>query len=144
MLPDLLVTLPCGLQIIGRDDRSNSKRMSAADWKNIIDRNKPVILLDHQPSNLADAQTVGADIQISGHTHHGQIIPISWLTDYMFDISYGFEKRNDTNYYVSSGVSLWGPPFRIGTDNEIVIFNVTFENVKGTESQLNNNNQPNR
>jgi predicted MPP superfamily phosphohydrolase len=129
LLMDSLITLPCGLQIIGRDDRSNHKRMSAVDWKNIIDRNKPTIILDHQPIHLKDAQTVGADIQISGHTHHGQIIPLSWLTDYMFDIGYGFAKRNGTNYYVSSGVSLWGPPFRIGTNNEIVVFNITFENL---------------
>jgi predicted MPP superfamily phosphohydrolase len=127
LLRDSLVTLPCGLQIIGRDDRSNRRRMSAADWKNITDRNKPVIILDHQPAALEDAQIAGADMQISGHTHHGQIVPLTWLTDYLFDISYGFEKRNDTNYYVSSGVSLWGPPFRIGSNNEIAVFNITFE-----------------
>jgi predicted MPP superfamily phosphohydrolase len=127
LLMDSLVTLPSGLQIIGRDDLSNHKRMSASDWKSLTDRNKPAILLDHQPSHLEDAQTIGTDLQISGHTHHGQIIPISWLTDYLFEVSYGFAKRKDTNYYVSSGVSLWGPPFRIGTDSEIVVFNVTFE-----------------
>jgi predicted MPP superfamily phosphohydrolase len=127
LLMDSLVTLPSGLQIIGRDDLSNHRRMSVADWKNITDRNKPTILLDHQPYRLEDAQTIGADLQISGHTHHGQIIPISWLTDYLFEISYGFAKREDTNYYVSSGVSLWGPPFRIGTNSEIAVFNVTFE-----------------
>jgi predicted MPP superfamily phosphohydrolase len=127
LLSDSLVTLPCGLQIIGRDDQSNRERMAGADWKNIIDRNKPAIILDHQPVHLEDAQTVGADLQISGHTHHGQIVPLTWLTDYMFDISYGFAKRKDTNYYVSSGVSLWGPPLRIGSNNEFAVFNVTFE-----------------
>jgi predicted MPP superfamily phosphohydrolase len=127
LLIDAMVTLPCGLQIIGRDDRSNRRRMSEADWKNITDRNKPIIILDHQPAYLEDAQTLGADIQIGGHTHHGQIIPLTWLTDYMFDISYGLVKQENMNYYVSSGVSLWGPPFRIGTNNEIVVFNITFK-----------------
>jgi predicted MPP superfamily phosphohydrolase len=126
LLADSLVTLPCGLQILGRDDLSNRHRMAESDWKNIIDRNKPTILLDHQPVRLEEAQTIGADLQISGHTHHGQIIPLTWLTDYLFDVSYGFAERNDTKYYVSSGVSLWGPPFRIGSNNEIVVFNITF------------------
>ncbi|MDR2148986.1 MAG: metallophosphoesterase [Tannerella sp.] len=128
LLMDSVVTLPCGLQIVGRDDRSNHRRMSAGDWKNLVRPSKPVILLDHQPSHLEDAATIGADLQVSGHTHHGQIIPITWLTDRMFDLSYGYEKRENVHYYVSSGVSLWGPPFRIGTHSEILVFHVTFGN----------------
>jgi predicted MPP superfamily phosphohydrolase len=127
LLEDSIITLPCGLQILGRDDLSNRNRLSVNDWLAIINTSKPTIVLDHQPKYLDDAVKLDVTLQFSGHTHHGQFIPISWLTDAMFEISYGFGKRENTNYYVSSGVSLWGPPLRIGTNNEIVIFNLTFE-----------------
>jgi predicted MPP superfamily phosphohydrolase len=66
------------------------------------------------------------DLQFSGHTHDGQVFPLSLLTGYLFDISYGYEKRGSTNFYVSSGFALWGPPFRIGTCSEMVIFECSF------------------
>jgi predicted MPP superfamily phosphohydrolase len=128
LLKDLVVLLPCGLQIIGRDDVSNRNRLSANDWVNLIDPSKPTILIDHQPSHLADAQLIKADLQFSGHTHNGQIIPLTFLTNYLFELSYGFKKEGDTHYYVTSGLALWGPPFRIGTDSEFVVFECTFAN----------------
>jgi predicted MPP superfamily phosphohydrolase len=128
-LIDSLVGLPCGLQIVGRDDLSNRKRLSVGDWTSLTDKGKPIIVIDHQPVNLDEAQRIGADLQFSGHTHYGQIIPLNWLTNYLFDIAYGYEKRNDTNYYVSSGLALWGPPFRIGTNSEFVVFNCSFSDL---------------
>ena len=126
LLKDSVATLPCGVQIIGRDDFSNRNRLSAHDWKNLIDPSKPIILLDHQPSHLDDAQTINADIQFSGHTHNGQFIPFNLVTKYLFELSYGYKKTGDTHYYVTSGIALWGPPFRIGTDSEIVVFECFF------------------
>ncbi|MDR3251707.1 MAG: metallophosphoesterase [Tannerella sp.] len=125
LLRDSILVLPCGLQIIGRDDRSNRDRLAKEDWRSIVDKSKPTILLDHQPSNLDDARFLEADLQFSGHTHHGQVIPLNWLTHYLFELNYGFIKRDNTNYYVSSGLALWGPPFRIGTVSEMVVFEIT-------------------
>jgi predicted MPP superfamily phosphohydrolase len=126
LLKDSAVTLPCGLTIIGRDDYSNRNRLPANVWKNTTDSSKPTIIIDHQPHNLSEAQLIGADLQFSGHTHYGQIFPLNLLTKYMFDISYGYEKREHTHFYVSSGIALWGPPFRIGSDSEIVVFDFSF------------------
>ena len=126
MLKDKEITLPCGLQIIGRDDFSNTTRLSANNWKSLTDSSKPTIIVDHQPHNLSEAQVIGADLQFSGHTHNGQIIPLKFITDYLFDIGYGYEKRANTHFYVSSGIALWGPPFRIGSRSEIVVFECTF------------------
>ena len=126
LLKDSLVTLPCGLQIVGRDDHSNRNRMSANDWAILIDNTKPVVIIDHQPYNLHEALQMKADLQISGHTHNGQIIPLKYLTDYLFEMSYGYKKTDQTHYYVTSGLSLWGPPFRIGSHSEIVIFECSF------------------
>jgi len=126
LLKDSLVTLPNGLQILGRDDYSNRRRLSANDWAKVIDNTQPLIIIDHQPFRLQEAQQMRADLQFSGHTHNGQIIPLKFLTDYMFELSYGYKKMGNTHYYVTSGLSLWGPPFRIGSKSELVIFECNF------------------
>ena len=126
LLKDSVITLPCGLQIIGRDDFSNKNRLTANELSKLIDPSKPTVIIDHQPNNLSEAQNLGVDIQFSGHTHDGQVIPLKFLTDRLFDISYGYEKRENTHYYVSSGLAIWGPPFRIGTNSEYVIFECSF------------------
>ena len=127
LLRDSAIILPCGLQIIGRDDYSNNNRLKANDWEKITDSSKPTIIIDHQPYNLSEAQQIGADLQFSGHTHNGQIFPFNLLTSRLFEIGYGYEKREQTHFYVSSGFALWGPPFRIGTDSEVVVFEITFQ-----------------
>jgi len=126
LLKDEAVTLPSGLQIIGRDDYSNRNRLSATDWAKLIDGSKPSIIIDHQPYHLQEAQLMNADLQFSGHTHNGQIIPLKFLTDFLFELSYGYKKMGDTHYYVSSGLALWGPPFRIGSNSELVVFECSF------------------
>lgn len=126
LLTDSVATLPCGLQIIGRNDYSNKKRLSANDWTALINPALPIILMDHQPVHLEDAQHINVDLQISGHTHHGQLAPFHLITDRLFEISYGYQQRGNTHYYVSSGLALWGPPFRIGTNSEFVVFECSF------------------
>ena len=123
LLRDSVVTLPNGIQLIGRDDRHNRKRRSLQELMAGVDQSKPTILLDHQPFNLKETEAAGIDLQFSGHTHHGQIWPINWVTDYIFEQSHGYRQWGNTHIYVSSGLSLWGPPFRIGTHGEMVIFN---------------------
>lgn len=125
LLIDSMVTLPCGLQIIGRDDYSNRRRLTADDWVKRIDPAKPTIIIDHQPQNLHEAQQIQTDLQISGHTHNGQVIPLNYLTDRLFELSYGYKKTGQTHYYVTSGLSLWGPPFRIGSKSEYVVIVVS-------------------
>lgn len=88
---------------------------------------KSVILLDHQPYDLEKTEEAGVDLQFSGHTHRGQVWPMNWIVDHLFELSYGIKKIGNSTVYVSSGLSLWGPPFRIGTDSEMVVFNITFK-----------------
>ena len=71
-----------------------------------IDKSRPIILLDHQPYNLTDAEAAGIDLQFSGHTHHGQVWPMSLVTDYIYEQSHGYRQWGDTHIYVSSGLSL--------------------------------------
>ncbi len=126
LLRDTVVTLPNGVQLIGRDDRI---RHSRSPLDSLVAETNPVyptILLDHQPYQLEDTERNGIDLQFSGHTHRGQIWPVSLLTDRIFEQSYGYRQWGKSHIYVSSGLSLWGPPFRIGTQSEMVEFNITF------------------
>lgn len=127
LLHDTVWMLPNGIQLIGRDDRHNKRRKTLEELAANLDHSLPVILLDHQPYHLKQTEKAGVDLQFSGHTHHGQIWPLSLVTDYLFELSYGYKQMGNSHIYVSSGLSLWGPPFRIGTDSEWVVFNITFK-----------------
>ncbi len=108
-----------GITIIGRDDRSNKRRKMLKDFN--IDNSTFTILLDHQPYHLEEAEQNGIDFQLSGHTHRGQVWPLSWVTDALYECSWGSHHRGATQYYVSSGMGIWGAKFRIGTQSEYVV-----------------------
>ncbi len=109
------------LCILGRDDRSNRHRQSLAEIVQKADMQKYTILLDHQPYHLEEAEQQGIDFQFSGHTHQGQVWPISWITNTLYECSFGEHQRGNTRYYVSSGLGIWGGKYRIGTRSEYVV-----------------------
>ena len=113
-----------GITIVGRDDRSNRHRKSIGALMRGVDTSRYVILLDHQPYHLEQAERAGVDFQLSGHTHHGQTWPISWITESVYEDAYGPWRRGGTRYYVSSGIGIWGAKFRIGTCSEYVVATV--------------------
>ena len=125
LLRDSVVTLPNGIQLIGRDDRSNTARRSLQELMTGIDKSKPIILLDHQPYKLTESEAAGVDLQFSGHTHRGQVWPMNWVTDYIYEQSHGYRQWGNSHIYVSSGLSLWGPPFRIGTESDMAVFHLS-------------------
>ena len=124
LLRDSIVTLPNGLQLIGRDDRSNRRRLPIAELMKQADSTKPTLLIDHQPYEVAKKDSLGIDIQFSGHTHRGQVWPLSLLVDNMYEQSHGYRRWTNSHVYVSSGLSLWGPPFRIGTKSDMAVMRV--------------------
>ena len=111
----------CSIRIIGRDDRTNLKRKSLDNLMSETADSLYTILLDHQPYHLEDAENHGIDFQFSGHTHRGQIWPASWITDILYEDSWGEHQRGTTRYYVTSGIGIWGGKFRIGTRSEYVV-----------------------
>lgn len=121
LLIDESVELDGGITIVGRDDRTNVRRKSLAQLMHGVDSSRYIILLDHQPYNLEEAEQAGVDFQLSGHTHRGQVWPISWITDAIYEKSWGSHRRGSTEYYVSSGLGIWGGKFRIGTQSEYVV-----------------------
>lgn len=124
VLRDTTVLVDSLFYIVGRDDRTNPRRADLSTLTAGLDPSIPVILLDHQPYGLAEGAENGIDIQLSGHTHRGQIWPLSWVTDAMYEKSHGYIRIGDTHIYVSSGLGIWGGKFRIGTQSEYVVINL--------------------
>ena len=124
LLRDSMVTLPGDILLIGRDDKSNPTRPSLDTLMARTDTTRPVIVLDHQPYGVAKADSLGIDLLFCGHTHRGQVWPLTWVTDRLFEQSHGYRRWTHSHVYVSQGLSLWGPPFRIGSDSELVVFRI--------------------
>ena len=139
VLKDEIVTLPGGIQLIGRIDRDSfrfyrKERMKLSELMNQVDTNKPVILLDHQPFHLDESAKYGVDLELSGHTHNGQMWPVNYLTAMIYELSYGYLKKGNSQFIVSSGYGLWGPRVRSGSRSEVLMINITFT---GRGDQLN-------
>jgi predicted MPP superfamily phosphohydrolase len=85
-----------------------------------------VILLDHQPFHYDESVKYGVDLELSGHTHNGQLWPLNYVTAMIYELSYGYLKKGNTNFIVSSGYGLWGPRVRSGSRSEVLLINITF------------------
>lgn len=139
VLRDSVAQIADSLFIVGREDRSRknfagSSRKSLDEIMEHVDRSWPVILMDHQPLRLSEAAEQGVDLQLSGHTHHGQLWPFSFITRKMYEVSWGYKRKGDTHYYVSCGVGTWGPPVRIGCTSEIVNIRLSVQNGENDET----------
>ena len=131
VLLDETISLPNGIQLVGRNDYSSGSgvyaRKSLAELLKGLDPAKPVMVMNHQPFHLEEASDLGVDLHLSGHTHNGQLWPLNYITEAMFELSWGYLKKGNTNFYVSSGYGTWGPPVRTGNRPEVVVFKVKFE-----------------
>jgi predicted MPP superfamily phosphohydrolase len=129
--------------LVGRDDRAVerdgverkkiveiiSSSLSSKDLSTAL----PMIVLDHQPFDLEDSESVRAALQLSGHTHRGQLWPFNIVVYCIYEKYYGLYKKGETNYYITGGVGTWGPPARTTGRPEIVILtlNYVYENPAG-------------
>ncbi len=120
-----------GLWLIGREDRSirSFTDRTRLPLEAIVEQAKPagpILLIDHQPFDLDRAVGAGVDLQLSGHTHHGQLWPFSLITGAIYEQDWGYLRKGKTQYYVSCGAGTWGPPVRTTSRPEIVVLRVTF------------------
>lgn len=123
--------------LVGRDDLSkqrytNTSRQELAEIMTGIDRTLPILLLDHQPHNLQDGVQQGVDLQLSGHTHLGQLFPNSLLTSKIYELDWGYLRKESMQVIVSCGIGTWGPPIRIGNHPEILSITIHFEKPENT------------
>lgn len=131
-LQDEQIKVADSFYIVGRNDPSN-KRITGEDVKPLkeimsdVDKTLPVIVLNHRPEQLKEAEDEKVDLQLSGHTHKGQLFPGNLVTSYLNEKDYGYMKKGDFNLIVSSGYGTWGPPIRIGSKSEIVNIKIKFK-----------------
>jgi uncharacterized protein len=131
MLRDTAVLVDNYFYLVGRDDRDKARftgknRKSLEEIMGKVDTSYPVILMDHQPFKLEKAVELGVDLQLSGHTHHGQLWPFNYVTNAIYELSWGYRQIGQTHFYVSSGFGSWGPPVRVGNRPEIVVIDVKY------------------
>ncbi|MBQ9137593.1 MAG: metallophosphoesterase [Alistipes sp.] len=124
LLRDSVVTLPNGVQIVGRDDHMNRNRKPLLELLQQSCDTQPIVVLDHQPYNLSETDKLKVDLLLCGHTHRGQLFPLNLLTDHLYEQSHGYRHWSYTHIFVSSGLSLWGPPFRIGTHSDLAVIDI--------------------
>ena len=131
LLRDEVVRIPelKGLVIAGRRDseKPGDGFMERAELKDLLKGVKPeepIILLQHEPSNLKELDEYGVDLSLSGHTHDGQIFPGNYITGIFSELSYGMKEFGDSTAVVTSGVGYYGPPIRVDTISEIVVIDL--------------------
>jgi len=125
VLRDTFIKIDNSFYLAGREDRAikqfaGKRRKELKDILNGVDKSNPIILMDHQPFGLKDAKENEVDLQLSGHTHNGQLWPINYIVSKIYELSWGYLVDGSTHYYVSCGVGGWGPPVRTGSRPEII------------------------
>ena len=113
-----------GLQLVGVPDHAsaNPNRFRDILKRLSIDPSRPSILLSHSPHALSVPEQAGISLQLSGHTHGGQIFPFTWFTKKIFrEFTKGLHRHGYMQVYTTTGAGTWGPPLRVGTNPEIVL-----------------------
>lgn len=131
-LSDTIELIDNRFYLAGRDDRDKSRfigkqRKPLAEILKGADPAYPILLMDHQPFQLSKPEELGVDLQLSGHTHHGQIWPFNYITSIIYEVNWGYKKKGNTQIYVSSGYGTWGPPIRLGNRPEVVSITLHFQ-----------------
>lgn len=131
MLRDEVLKVNESFFLVGREDLQKNRfagkeRQPVEELMKDTDQKFPVIVMDHQPYHPEVAARAGADLMLSGHTHHGQLWPLNYLVKAIFEVAYGLGEVEGMKVYVSNGVGTWGPPMRIGNRPEIVSMTIRF------------------
>lgn len=130
-LQDECIKIADSFYIVGRNDPAGTRVVGSVKPLNEVlkdvDKSLPIIVLNHRPEGLEESEAEGVDLQLSGHTHNGQVFPGNLITKHVYEKDYGYLNRGNFNLIVSSGYGTWGPPIRIGTKSEIVNITLNFK-----------------
>jgi len=129
ILADQSVQVDNSFYICGRKDAYDHSRLSVEEMMEQTDASAYTVFLDHQPREYADYAAVGADLVLSGHTHGGQMMPLTWAVEFigMGEKTYGMETAADTTFIVTSGISGFEVPLRTGVKAEFVVIDIAPE-----------------
>lgn len=126
LLRDEMIKIGSGFYLAGRVDDLVDERKNAGEIVGAAS-DLPVILLDHRPTELRQASRTQTNVQLSGHTHNGQMFPINLFLRNMYELTWGYKKINNTHFFVTSGLRLWGPPVKTAGKAEIMLINISFK-----------------
>ena len=111
--------------LVGRFDNHKPQRVATTELLAQVNTDEPVVLLDHRPSDIVNHSQLPIDLQVSGHTHNGQIFPANFIVKAINRLGYGYEAIGMGHFVVSSGYGFWGIPFRLGSRSEIWLITLT-------------------
>ena len=126
LLVDSAVLINNTFYLVGRDDFINKKRQPLHALLKNLNKDIPVVTLDHQPWSFSETAMNGVALCLCGHTHNGQFWPYPLLMKYIYECPYGYYRKGDTQFYVSCGIGVAGPPYRVGTVCELVVLHILF------------------
>ncbi len=126
MLNDTVDIIDGAFSLAGRKDSHFRGRKSLPQILSLSPDSLPLILVDHRPTEIDFVSKTKTDVQLSGHTHDGQLFPVSLITKSVYRLSWGYRKIGNTHFFVTSGIRLWGPPVRTAGKSEIMIINIAF------------------
>ena len=133
LLEDEAVLIDNSFYVVGRKDASliekiEEKRKTPAQLTQKLDKDKTIIVIDHQPKELQDIADAGVNLDLCGHTHDGQTFPGNFTVKFLWENPCGYLQKGSMHNIVTSGSGVWGPAMRVGTDSEICTINLTFTN----------------
>ena len=125
--------------LVGRFDNHKSQRVATTELLAQTDTNETILLLDHRPSDITEHSQLPIDLQVSGHTHNGQIFPANFIVRAINRVGYGYEAIGKGHFVVSSGYGFWGIPFRLGSRSEIWLIDLIGTDTDKASNMLTNN-----
>jgi predicted MPP superfamily phosphohydrolase len=126
LLREAVVKIDEAFYLVGRADGRARGRKPIEQFLEGMPDDLPIILMDHRPSDIANVSRTRVDVQLSGHTHNGQLFPVNFVTKRQYLLSWGHLKKGRTNFFVSSGIQTWGPPVRTSGRSEILFIRIRF------------------
>ena len=135
ILDDEAICIDNAFYLVGRMDASKpgdgtQNRMTPEEILKDLDKSKPILVMEHQPKQLQELSDAGADMQLCGHTHDGQLFPGNLLIGLMWENPCGYLQKGNLHSIVTSGVGVWGPAMRTGTDSEICPITIHFSDTE--------------
>jgi uncharacterized protein len=129
LLEDRVISIEDGFYLAGRQDGRATNRKPVSELLQPATKDLPIILIDHRPTEIDQVSRSRVDLQLSGHTHNGQLFPVNVIVmPFQYDLAWGSMVRGNTWFVVTSGTQAWGPPVRTAGDSEMVFIKATFRN----------------
>lgn len=132
VLRDEVTCIADSLLLVGREDIGGMRGLTMrerASLPSLLDQadiDQPVLVLDHQPLDIEENALLGIDLQLGGHTHGGQVWPITHFAEMLYELNHGLKTVGDAHFIITCGVGYWGPPVRLGTICEVLEIDLTF------------------